>query len=291
MFGISFRFSKSAHAIFYGVLLLSAGCTTVPPAQVETFHQGVSSAKLQMDTAFASINQLVTEDEIDRATTLQTIDESDIIVVLDADDIGKWDNALSKIEQYAANLSLLLSPDNANNFGTATENLAAQLAKTDANAVPSGAISTAFAELSRILIQVKEQHDAIEVARTADPGVQAVFQKMEDAIGATSDTGLRGTARSHWDTRFGIQINQFQKAQQSAKRAIVTDLISLRDQRDAQDLQLEMLRQSFINLGTAHAALARGSMVDLNGAIALVQQELAATRALADKFNSIKPKS
>jgi len=63
----------------------------------------------------------------------------------------------------------------------------------------------------------------------------------------------------------------------------------MRDQRDAQDLQLDMLRQSLLDLAVAHGAPARGSNLDLNSAVALVQQELEATQALAEHFQSLKP--
>jgi hypothetical protein len=50
-----------------------------------------------------------------------------------------------------------------------------------------------------------------------------------------------------------------------------------------------MLRQSILDLASAHGALARGSNIDLNSAVALIQQELDATRALAEHFQSLQP--
>jgi hypothetical protein len=279
-------------ALFGGLLLFAAACATVQQPQVEAFHQGVDTAKLQLDTAFASINQMVTADEIDRAITLPNLKEEDVVVVLDADSIARWDTAFAKIDQYAANLSLLISPDNANEFGTATEGLAASLAQLSPNALPSTGVSTAFAEFGRLLIEVKSQHDAVAAARTADPGIQQVFSEMAAVIGESNKTegSLRATVRSHWQLRMDAKRADFLAVQGDARRSIVTDYIDYRDRRDAQDLQLGMLRQSILDLATAHGALARGSNVDLNSAIALIQQELDATRALAEKFQSLKPK-
>ena len=272
-----------------GAALLSAtACTTVPAPDVASFHQGVDTAKLQLDTAFATINQMVTEDEIDRAVTLPKLREEDVIVVLKAEDVAKWDTAFAKIDRYAANLTLLISPDNAKEFGTATEGLAAALAQLSPNALPSPGVATAFAELGRLLIEVKAQTDAVQAARTADPGIQKIFTGIADVIGESNQEGLRGTVSQHWAERLGDKQVDFLAAQGNARRSVVTDYINLRDQRDAQDLQLGSLRRSLLDLAAAHAALARGSNVELSNAVALIQQELDATRAFADYFKSLK---
>ena len=281
---------EANYAVLGGLLLLAAGCATVQQPQVEAFHQGVSAAKVQMDTAFASINRMVTQDEIDRAITLPNLKDEDVLAVLDADSIARWDTAFAKIDQYAANLTLLISPDNANDFGTATEGLAGEIAKLSPNALPSPTVATAFAEFGRLLIEVKGQHDAIAAARTADPGIQKVFSEMAAVIGESSQQagGFRATVRSHWQLRMADQRANFLAVQGEARRGVVTGYIALRDQRDAQDLQLGMLRQSILDLASAHGALARGSNIDLNSAVALIQQELDATRALAEHFQSLQ---
>jgi len=286
------RFKGGANcALLGGLLLFAAGCATVQQPQVEAFHQGVSAAKVQMDTAFASINRMVTQDEIDRAITLPNLKDEDVLAVLDAYSIARWDTAFAKIDQYAANLTLLISPDNANDFGAATEGLAGEIAKLSPNALPSPTVATAFAEFGRLLIEVKGQHDAIAAARTADPGIQKVFSEMAAVIGESSQEagGLRATVRSHWQLRMDDQRANFLAVQGEARRGVVTNYIALRDQRDAQDLQLGMLRQSILDLASAHGALARGSNIDLNSAVALIQQELDATRALAEHFQSLQP--
>lgn len=283
--------SGIGRVLIAGSLLLTAGCAgTVQQPQVEAFHQGVNATKVQLDTAFASINQMVTQDEIDRAITLPNLKDEDVITVLDADSIARWDTAFAKIDRYAANLTLLISPDNANDFGTATQGLADAIKALSPNALPSPSVSTAFAEFGRILIEVKGQHDAVAAARTADLGIQKVFAEMAAVIGESSrEAGsLRATVRSHWQLRMADKRADFLAVQGEARRSVVTSYIALRDQRDAQDLQLGMLRQSILDLAAAHGALARGSNIDLNSAVALIQQELEATRALAEHFKSLQ---
>ncbi len=271
------------------VLLSAAACTTVPPAQVASFGAGVDKVKLQLDTTFAGINQMVTEDEISRAVTLDDLTEEDVGVVLRPEDVAKWDKAFAAIDQYVANLNLLLSPDSAAQFGQATEDLGAAINKLSPNALPSPGVSTAFAELGRLLIEVKAQSDAMAAARTADPGIQQIFTAMAAAVGETSEEPLRKTVWEHWMLRMRIKQVEFHTASANAREAVVKDYIDLRDQRDAQDLQLASLRRSLLDLAAAHAALARGATPELNTAIAAVQQELEATRAFADYFKSLKP--
>jgi hypothetical protein len=271
-------------------LLFMLGCASVPPAQVATFGQGVDAAKLQLDTTFASVNQIATEDEIDRAITLPTLNEEDVGNVLKREDIAKWDQAFAEIDDYVANLTLLISPDRANDFSSATESLATSLAKLDPQALPSSGVATAFAELGRLLIEAKAETDALHAARTADPGIQAIFSAMAQAIGDTNQQGIRGTVWSHWILRMAVQRVAFLDASGDARRASVLVFIDLRDKRDAQDLQLGSLRQSLLDLAVAHAALARGANFELDAAIGRVQQELDATRALDEHFKSLTPK-
>jgi hypothetical protein len=269
--------------------LLVAGCTTVQPARVSDFGQGVSSVKLQLDTSFADVNKMVTEDEVNRAVALPTLTEESFVVVLQRADIAKWDKAMSAIASYVANLTLLLSPDNANNFGTASEQLGTQLTQLGAT-VPPG-VATGFAELGRLLIEAKAETDALAAARKADPGMQQVFSEMAAAIGESNLKGIRGTVWTHWIGRMAEPAPAFLRAKGNpdARREIVLAYLDLRDKRDAQDLQLGSLRQSLLDLAAAHAALARGSNVGLAAAIGMVQQELDATRALSDSFKSQTP--
>lgn len=254
-------------ALLGAALLFVAGCTTVPPAQVTAFAQGVDAVKLQLDTTFTSINQFASEDEIDRAATLPVLKEEDVAVVLEPGDIAKWDNAFGSMDTYAANLNLLISPDRANEFGTAAEGLGTALSKLDPDALPSAGVAAGFVELGRLLIEAKAESDALQAARKADPGVQQVFSAMADVIGGTSDEGLRGTVQQHWIKRMAAQRQAFLAANPNARRPVVVAFVGLRDKRDTQDLQLGSLRQSLLDLAAAHAALARGSQADLATAI------------------------
>ena len=277
-------------ALLCTAFLLVAGCTTVPPAQVAAFAKGVDSVKVQLDTTFANINQLAAEDEIDRAATLPTLTEENVGVLLKSEDIAKWDVAFASIGRYADSLSLLLAPERANDFSTAAQGLGTALSKLDRDALPSAGVAAGFVELGRLLIEAKAETDALNAARKADPGVQEIFSQLASVIGESNqDPGtLRATVRSHWLLRMGEEQAAFSEAAPGARRATVVDFVDLRDKRDAQDLQLGALRQSLLDLGAAHAALARGSAIDLDTAIGRIQQEIDVTQALNEHFKSLK---
>src|SRR5262249_51230393 len=158
-------------------------------------------------------------------------------------------------------LTLLLAPELANEFGTAAQDLGTKLAQVDARAVPSAAVATAFTELGRVLIAAKAEKDASTAALKADPAMQKIFTEMGAAIGTDTGHGLRSLAFEHWRLRMAGQQLEFLRAKDnsSGRRAVVLAYIDLRDKRDAEDLQLGSLRQSLLDLATAHSALARGS--------------------------------
>lgn len=270
-------------------LLLVAACASVPPADVLEFRNGAHAVNVQLDTTFASVNELASADAIDRAATLPSLTEDEVAPVLKREDIAKWDTAFAAIDRYAANLNLLLSPDHADEFGEAAEGLGSALDGLNLNVSPG--VATGFAELGRLLIIAKAESDAISAARIADPAMQQIFSAMAEAVGETNQDGIRLTVWSHWtDTRMASQKLAFKETNPSARRAIVAAFVDLRDKRDAQDLQLSSLRQSLLNLAVAHHALAEGSNVDLSTAISRIQEELAATRALHEHFLSLQPK-
>lgn len=159
--------------------------------------------------------------------------------------------------------------------------------------MPSAGVAAGFAELGRLLIEVKAEKDALAAARTADPGVQMIFSEMAAAIGESNLKGIRGTVWEHWNLRMRAQAPPFLMAKSNsvARRNIVLAYINLRDKRDAQDLQLGSLHQSLLDLATAHSPLEHGSNVELASAIDMIQQELNATRSLSDFFTSLKPKA
>jgi len=280
-------------SLLFVALLSIAACSTVSPDQVTTFGHGVDAAKLQTDTTFAGINEMVTAEEVNRAVRLSKLTEDDVAVVLPAKSISQWDRTFDVIHLYVANLTLLISPDRAKDFSTATESLASSLGKLDPKLFPSPGVASGFTELGRLLIEAKAASDARQAALTVDPAMQQIFPTMASAIGASNDQqgGLRKLVWGIWEERLDSQSIAFSRASVEARRPAVLTYIDLRDKRDAQDLQMASLHQSYLDLAAAHSALARGSNIDLTAAVDRLQQELEATRALQAQFTSLKPKA
>ena len=111
---------------------------------------------------------------------------------------------------------------------------------------------------------------------------------MASVIGESHEKGLRSTVRSHWMGRMGVQQQAFLEAPRDARRENVVAFVDLRDKRDAQDQQLGALYQSLLDLAAAHAALAHGSIADLDTAIGRIQHELDVTLAVDRHFKSLK---
>src|SRR5919201_1388267 len=146
---------KTMAGLLCAALLLLTGCPTVQRARVAEFGQGVDKVKLQFDTTFTAINEMVTEDEIARAIGQPTLKEEDVAVILKQEDIAKWDNAVAEIDRYVANLNALLSPGHAKDLDKALVDLGTEVKNRDPNLLPSAGVATGFAELGRLLIEAK----------------------------------------------------------------------------------------------------------------------------------------
>jgi hypothetical protein len=276
---------------------LLSGCTTVPTARVGEFHDAAAKVQGQLDTTFASVNDMVLDDQIDRATTLRNLDKEAIVIVLQPEAVANWDKAMTAVQNYASSLSALLAPDQANNFGTAVQDLATQFATLDAKALPSAGLASAGAEVGRLLIEARAETSASAVARKVDPAMQRLFGAMAAAIGVSPvddapGPPLRVFVRRHWEEREADQRLAFLRAaDKAAKRDVVLQYVELLRKADAEDQQLASIWRSLRELGVAHGAIARGSNPDLSAAVARIQQEVDATRAFAEFFSSLKQKS
>src|SRR5439155_12862521 len=89
----------------------------------------------------------------------------------------------------------------AQEFENSVSDFVTQLQNTHAGSVevPPG-VAAGFAELGRVLIQVKAQHDARAIMLQTDPAIQAIFTTMASAIGDNQRSSLRGTVFSNWTT-------------------------------------------------------------------------------------------
>jgi hypothetical protein len=276
------------------------------------FGQSVSALRQQTDTAFSGINTLVEDDAIERAGGLTKITEQDVRPVLSADTIHRFRNVFDDLQAYTNNLAGLISPDRPKDFEDALQEFGQSLTKVDRNALPSPGVSAAVQELGRILVQAKAQRDAVRIARMADPAVQRISVTMAEAISAPRpvpadvaaaapadtplntvvDVGMRQNVANHWSLRLKAAQTDFATAAGTAsvqqKQQMARAYVELLGQRDAELLALDSLHQSFLQLGQAHAALARGEPLTLQSAVNAIKTEVEHTRELFDKFEEAK---
>jgi hypothetical protein len=279
---VGFRALAPALALTLGLGLL-AGCASTPDrAQVPQFRQGAATANQQTAQAFSDINAFLRAQQIERALGRPTLNETDFLTVLADEDVAKWNRAFSIIDSYAASLEKLLDPQRRTDVQQELVKLGETIGAIDGKTLPSG-VAGGFASLGGLLLQLKTEKDAMAAIRKANPGMQATFEAMMQAIGADRSEGVRSTVFNTWETMLAQTRADFLRANgKDEKRAVVQRFVGMLDQRDAQDASLGALRRSLGLLAATHAELAAGRNDGAQGLIDLVQREYVAYRAQVD---------
>ena len=264
-------------------LVLLAGCASTPDrAQIPQFRQGAATANQQTAQAFSDINTFLRTQQIERATGRPTLTEAEFLTVLSDEDVAKWNRAFSIIDAYASSLEKLLDPQRRADVQQELVKLGETIGALDGKTLPSG-VAGGFATLGGLLLQIKTEKDAMEAIRKADPGIQATFSTMMQAIGADRNEGVRSVVFNTWQTMLAQTSVDFLRANgKEEKRTVVQRYVTTLDQRDAQDASLGALRRSLGLLAAAHAELAAGRNDGAQGLIDLIQREYAAYRAQVD---------
>lgn len=265
------------------LLTMLAGCAATPDREeIPQFRQGAATANQQTAQAFSDINAFLRQQQIERAMRQPTLNEGEFLTVLGDEDVAKWSRAFAVIDGYAASLEKLLDPQRRDDAQQELVKLGETIGALDGRQLPAG-VAGGFATLGGLLLQLKGERDAMRAIRTANPGIQATFSTMMDAIGADQNSGVRSVVRNTWQTMLAKQSVDFLRAPDpDTKRAVVQQYVTTMDQRDAQDASLAALRRSLGLLASAHAELAAGRNDGAQGLIDLVQREYTAYRAQVD---------
>jgi hypothetical protein len=303
-----FSVKKRGTAVFWLCVIglgfvLPVGCARVQPDTVTTIGNGLAQVRQQAVLALNDANRLSRDAAIQAIldSPKPGLSEDRLLPAVNPDDINKWDNAFAGMQTYVSALQSLLARNRSTEFGDAVVDLGKELKEGHAKtALPPG-LATAFTQIGEILIQAKQQHDAMATMQKADPGIRIVLTSMaaaigEDPRGKTSanirNSGLMGTAYTNWQALMKTSIDKFADAtgqKNDAARASALDAyIDMLDRRDAQLDALLGLSQSLRSLADAHSAAARGSKVDAAGAIATISAQLDETKRLFGKFTEIK---
>lgn len=256
------------------LLTFATGCATAPDRDaIPAFRSGAATANQQLQTSFADINRFLRERQIDRAASLQSLDEEAFFTPLAPEDVAKWSRAFGLIDTYAATLEKILDPARRDEAEKALEELGNKIGEVRGEELPAG-VAAGFTQLGGLLIQIKAERDALAAIRQADPSIQGVFDTMMTAIGEDPDNGVRGMVGTSWGDVLGkIQVEFLGANGPAARRDVAMRFAATLDQRDAQDADLASLRRSLGLLASAHRELAAGRESDARSLIALVQDE------------------
>ena len=269
------------------------GCASRPSAAaIPPFRQGVVTADQQSQEAFAAINEMLREQQIDRAVKKTSLSEDSFVVAFPASDLAVWHRAFASIDAYASKIERLLSPDRRTETEEELRTLGTQLEQRYAagggDEFPPG-VAAGFVKLGGLLVKIKAGQDALKIMRQADPAVQDILTSMADAIGTHDENGdlefVRGTVWNAWTQELGeIQV-AFLRADAPGKRSAVESYLDTLAKRDAHDHSLASLRASLLALAAAHRQLAEGDRVSAAVLIRIVQDE---HRAIRDEIAAIE---
>lgn len=266
----------------FALVLLAACASTPDREQIPQFRQGAATANQQTAQAFSDINAFLRQQQIERAIGQPTLNEGEFLTVLGDEDVAKWSRAFAVIDGYAASLEKLLDPQRRDDVQQELVKLGETIGALDDRQLPAG-VAGGFATLGGLLLQIKVEKDAMEAIRTANPGIQATFSTMMDAIGADANSGVRSVVRNTWQTMLAkISVDFLRATDKDSKRTVVQQYVTTMDQRDAQDASLAALRRSLGLLASAHAELAAGRNDGAQGLIDLLQREYTTYRAQVD---------
>lgn len=261
---------------------LGAGCAQLDTTQITPFRLGVVSAREQAALSFAAANEVVREVQVESADRLAALDEESFGVALRAQDLARWSEAFSILETYAGLLQQLTAPERRGEVEKEIAELGANLQRRTAGELPPG-LAAGAQRLGGLLVERLASASAAEAAAQADPGVQQLLRSAADAIGATSDAGVRGQVRTAWIPRLAgvesafLDAHEARRAEQ--KRQLARSYAAMLDARDLQDAGLTSLRASLLTLADAHTALAAGDRATAGELVRLVRREYEGFRA------------
>lgn len=178
-------------------------CTTTNVQSLTKFNQGLAAVQTDSQKIFLEFNNFVRELELDRAATLQNLNESDVAPGLDAESVGRWNAACEALSLYAAALESLATPTGGTKVEESLEALGERISVLSppkgAEAAKAGALNQAIGHIGKLVVDAVAKRRALELAREADPSVRTTLLQMADMIGGDiTGGGLRATLWSNW---------------------------------------------------------------------------------------------
>jgi hypothetical protein len=248
--------------------LAASACATPGPILTENvgaLRSGVTAARQQAQTSFASANELSREQAISRKIRLSDtiLRQGDFPLAVPAAAAQQWEGAFGILDQYAAALQTLVDPTRSQETASAIGALGQSLNRPTINAkIPAG-LTAVFQALGQALVQAHAERRATSVMRKTDPAFADVVSQMATAIGTPEQAGsLSNTVASQWNSSvlpmLENEYGQVKPSDRDARRRVVEAYVKAMAERDRQLSDLVLLQQSILALGEAHSSAAKG---------------------------------
>lgn len=249
-------------------LLIPAACATTGAGLSDTvspIRACAQQAKEQSAVSFNRTNDLALEHNVKRIFELpaQNLIEADFPRPVSFEQQTAWSNAFGAIDSYLHEVQKLVDRVRASTTTTNLDELAQQIPQLK---LPGAAVA-AFNTFAGKLVQVHAERRALTIMSRTDRAFNEVMLGMAESIGTDDREGLRLTVRSYWgsilaDLRADYVTAIQQNRSESEVREIIRNFVATMDARDAQLRDLASMQSSWLALGQAHTAAARGEPGD-----------------------------
>ncbi len=292
-------------ALVFGALL--AGCVTDETTSETALQQAMEANHKATITFLNKMNSEILPFRIEESLQATSFSKDNLTMLAPAD-IAAWDKILGALDTYCAAMVTLTSGKAATDLGTAAQSFGTNiqgLAKAAKTSLPAhtSVAETAITAIGEILINHKANAEAQEIAREADPHVQAVLGELIAALGfeghppKQSAHGILATyavSYAVWSEPNraklfkGDAIAGYDQLSPDERKAKIHEFIAwLATEQDHADFvaSANALVAALDKAAAAHAALAHGSKETISKAFAELQAEVKNVSALYQALN------
>ena len=283
-------------SLLSGLLLLGTGCRSLDSGGIQDFAAGLTAAKTQTKTTFATVAKLTREDSIDFAAAQPTLKAVNLVSVPSPEAMEAWEAVFGTLERYGQHLSALSGKELTAGLEASLGSLAQRFNETGvklkadgwltASPQVSASLATGFSEAARLLVRARTEKRVRQVLHDTDPAMAQIFSGLADALGATSKEGLRQLVAAHAHQNQGEKQAAFLGASPTERRRLTVAFAEILATEETQDAALASLRRSLLALSEAHHALALGQPASVRALVEIVATELKHVRELQSGLKS-----
>lgn len=263
-------------------LSIVAACASVERPQVAAWRDAVVAVREQSTVTFQTVNAVIRDSQLRRAAARSGLSEKDFAGGLDLESLQRWRAAFEAMASYAAMVDRLLGPELPERVGESVESTGKQLIATSGlmQGEQGGAVSKAIGGIGKKLVEHLARAKAGELMMATDADVQALVSALaailEPPESVNLEAGVLATVMATWSDRLEeVNVAFLGEGDPAKKSSHVARYGELLEQRDAIVRSVRNLRQSILDLGTAHTAAAQGRVATIAEVVSLARSHLA----------------